>query len=171
MVKVKGIKFANQDGFQHAALGKMAEAAALIGDKLADEIKGYTDSHGWNHQPGFVNGDVVTSGMTVLLDVGTVDKVYLWVDKGTRPISITGKTTTPKDGQVVGKMSFRFAGRGASYASKTDGMSGGDGRGQIGKPIRAANIYNRSVRARNITQSVINESRDAIIEAGQEAMN
>lgn len=170
-IRLKSVSFGNSDGFQQAIIKKVAPAAPAMGTQLGEEIKTYVAGKSWRHSPGTSNGPAVITASSVTMDVDTTDKIYLWVDKGTKPVSITGKTTTLSNGRVVGKMRFRFQGRGVSYASRTDGQTGGDGRGQMGASIRATNVSDRSIRARNITDAVIKERKSEIVAAGQRAID
>ncbi len=170
-VKVKSITLTNKDAFLREVMQKVGQADHAMAEKLGQEIVSYVKGKGWNHSPDMTAGAAKIEGTTATSDLDTNDKIYGWVDKGTAPVTISGLYTETSTGGKIGKMRFRNAGRGVSYASKTDGRSGGDGRGQIGPMIRAANVTDRSIRARHITDDVIKNKEKDIEAVGQSVLN
>jgi len=121
-------------------------ASEMICDVVVRSNKHEVDT--WVHEPAFKIDPPITSTLTIEQKARCTDLIWQWVNAGTKAIDIVGPL-----------MVFPFQGRGASYISKTDNHTGGGISSRSlrsGKPYKTRMVQNRSIRARNMSDTVFN---------------
>jgi len=134
-IKARKAKPANVAAARLAILNGMR----AIGKDIKRDFEATTAT--WDHKPDF-KLDISLAGGEPAVTVGTTDKIYGYVDEGTRP-----HTIAPVNAKVL---SFQ-----AGYKAKTQpGVIGSTGGGAQGDQVFSMVVNHPGTKARNFSQKI-----------------
>lgn len=123
-----------------AALHRFMIAAGTKAGKKAVMLYRRTTSN-WEHRPEFIY-TVEASGTVVVMEAGTNDEIYTYVDLGTRPHTITPR----------GPWMLRFQ-EGYKPKTKPGALRSGRG-GPTGAFVRAKSVEHPGIKPRGFTKRI-----------------
>jgi hypothetical protein len=144
MKTIKPKRFA-AEVFRQTMLARLKTAGVVVKKDFESTTKS------WEHKVDFeVLVDVLPDGPTLL--VGTDDKIYGYVSKGTGPHEIWAGAYTGKSDKT--KLSFQWGGSGSYIAKTVPGVIGSREGGPTGDKVAFAHVSHPGTSPRNFEELI-----------------